>query len=61
MLRVLATRLLHGATQTAVPHWVVLLVAVPLLWLTISCGVVLVDRYPSGRALNYTASRSLVP
>jgi hypothetical protein len=37
--------LLHGASASVpVPHWVVLLVAVPALWLAISGTVVVVDR-----------------
>jgi len=46
MVPLLGIRLLHGTAQTpAVPYWVVLLVAVPLLWMTISCVVVLLDRF----------------
>lgn len=36
---------LHGATAPApVPHWVVLLVAVPALWMFISGAVLAADR-----------------
>ncbi|WP_049899977.1 hypothetical protein [Halococcus agarilyticus] len=36
---------LHGwSTTTPVPHWVVLLVTVPCLWLAIGGGVVAVER-----------------
>jgi len=40
-----ATRLLHAGPQaTPVPHWVVLLVAVPSLWVLVGGGVLLADR-----------------
>lgn len=35
---------LHGAASTPVPHWVVLLVAVPALWLVVAGCVLLADR-----------------
>jgi hypothetical protein len=35
---------LHGAVRTPVPHWVVLLGAVPALWLLAAAAVVAVDR-----------------
>jgi hypothetical protein len=35
---------LHGAVRTPVPHWVVLLGAVPALWLLVAAVVVAVDR-----------------
>ena len=43
----LQARLLHGVPQRSpppVPHWVVLLVVVPALWLVISAAVLVVDR-----------------
>lgn len=36
--------LLHGAATTPVPHWAVLLVAVPALWLLVWTGVAVLGR-----------------